>query len=155
LAKRTGFGDETWRLALEGDVPALERVGRLLLDDEPGSDGYDGHRARGFALAVGGRVPAALAELNEGWTDEWPFPAAYAADVARVHFLGGDYSAAIDALQLSSRSADVRDPSVAELAAACVERSPGCFGRALKVALGSGTPWQRAGAALAVVRARF
>jgi hypothetical protein len=154
---RTGFGDETWRLALIGDVAALERAGALLLSDgaDHGGLGYDGHRALAFALAVAGRVDDALAELNEGWTEEWPFPSAYAADVARVRFLGGDYRHAIDALRLASRSADVLDPAVADLAVDCVRRSPGSWLGALKVVLAGGSPWRRARSAVAVVRARL
>jgi hypothetical protein len=149
---RTGFGDETWRLALDGDVPALEGVAELLLD--PSGLGYEGHRARAFARAIEGGIDAALAELNEGWTDEWPFPSAYAADVARVRFLAGDYALALEALRLASRSADVLDPAVPELALACVRRAPRNRIAALKVVLAGGSPVQRARNALAVVTAR-
>ncbi len=152
MAARTGYGDETWRLALEGDVDALDGVGDLLSDD--GIVSYDGHRARAFACAVGGRIDDALAELNEGWTAEWPFPSAYATDVARVRFLAGDYPHALEALRLAARSADVLDPSVPELAIRCVKRAPRSLLPALKVALAGGSPWQRAGNAFAVVRAR-
>jgi hypothetical protein len=152
MSGRTGFGDETWRLALAGDVAALERVAGLLLD--PNGLGYDGHRARAFARAVGGDIDGALAELNEGWTEEWPFPSAYAADVARVRFLGGDYPHALEALRLASRSADVLDPAVPELALACVRRAPRSRLAALKVVLAGGSPLQRARNALAVATAR-
>jgi hypothetical protein len=153
VSARTGYGDETWRLAVAGDVDALERVGDLLGDDSGVS--YDGHRARAFARAVGGRIDDALAELNEGWTEEWPFPSAYAADVARVRFLAGDYGQALDALRLAARSADVLDPAVPELAAQCVERAPRTWLPALKVAVSGGSPWQRTANAFAVVRARL
>jgi hypothetical protein len=153
VSGRTGYGDETWRLAVEGDVEALRRVGDLLSGD--GDISYDGHRARAFACAVGGEMEDALAELNEGWTEEWPFPAAYAADVARVRFLGGDYPHALDALRLAVRSADVLDPAVPELTLQCVERAPETWVRAVRIALAGGSPWQRVGNALAVVRTRL
>jgi hypothetical protein len=153
VSVRTGYGDETWRLALEGDVDALERVGDLLSGD--GEVSYDGHRARAFAAVVGGDMERALAELNEGWTEEWPFPAAYAADVARVRFLGGDYSHALDALRLAVRSADVLDPAVPELTLECVRRAPRAWLAGVRIALAGGSPWQRLANASAVVRARL
>jgi hypothetical protein len=152
MSGRTGFGDETWRLALAGDVAALDRAAELLLDSN--GLGYDGHRARAFSRAVAGRVDDALAELNEGWTEEWPFPSAYAADVARVRFLAGDYPHALEALRLASRSADVLDPAVPELALACVRHAPRSRLAALKVVLAGGSPLQRARNALAVATAR-
>jgi hypothetical protein len=154
VAGRTGFGDETWRLALAGDVHALERVGDLLAGDDHGALGYDAHRARAFARAVEGEIEDALAELNEGWTEEWPFPSAYAADVARVRFLAGDYPHALDALRLAARSADVLDPAVPELAVACVRRAPRSRLAALKVALAGGSPLQRTRNAVSVLAAR-
>ena len=155
MSRRSGFRDETWRLAVEGDVDGLERAGTLLLAGDDDALGYDGHRARAFARAVEGHVDDALAELNEGWTEEWPFPSAYAADVARVHYLGQDYRQALDALELAARSADILDPAVAELAVACVRRAPATWTDALKVALAGGTPPQRLRNGLAVVRARL
>src|SRR3954454_5703596 len=112
MSRRTGFRDETWRLALAGDVDGLERAGSLLLAGDDDALGYDGHRARAFARAVEGRGDDALGEVNGGWTEEWPFPSAYAADVARVHFLGQDYGQTLDALELAARSADILDPAV-------------------------------------------
>jgi hypothetical protein len=153
VSVRTGFGDETWRLAVEGDVAALEQVADLLGGD--GDVNYDGHRARAFACAVRGQLESALAELNEGWTEEWPFPAAYAADVARVRFLGGDYAHALDALRLAVRSADALDPAVPRLALECVERAPQTWVRALKTVLAGGSSWQRLSNGVAVVRARL
>ena len=155
MSRRTGFRDETWRLALAGDVEGLERAGALLLAGDDDALGYDGHRARAFACAVEGHVDDALAQLNEGWTEEWPFPSAYAADVARVHFLGQDCAQALDALELAARSADILDPAVAELAIACVQRAPATWRGALKVAVAGGTPMQRLRNAFAVLRARL
>ena len=76
---RRGFGDEAWGLALVGDAPSLHRVADLLTGDASDVD-YDAHRARAFALAIEAAKDDALAELNEGWTEEWPFPGAYATD---------------------------------------------------------------------------
>jgi hypothetical protein len=155
--QRRAFGDETWRLAQEGDVAALNRAAELLLDGDPGGLNYDGHRARAFALAVEGRVDEALAQLNDGWTEDWPFPAAYAADTARVRYLAGDYAHALGALQLAVRGADRLDPATAELVTAVVARAPSLRVRAVKVALGGGTAWQRlrnAAAAASASRSR-
>jgi hypothetical protein len=138
--RRRGFGDETWRLAWEGDAAALQRAAGLLLE---GDLAYDAHRARAFALALEGDADAALAQLNDGWTEDWPFPAAYAADAARVRYLAGDYARALGALRLAVHGADRLDPAVAELAAAVVARAPGLRFRALKVVLSGGTLWQR------------
>jgi hypothetical protein len=151
VTARTGFGDETWRLADAGDTAALNRAADLLID---GDLAYDGHRARAFALAVEGKVDAALAELNEGWTEDWPFPAAYAADTARVRYLAGDYERSLGALKLASHGVDRLDPAVAALAAAVVARAPKLRLRALKVVLGGGTPWQRVRNAATVATAR-
>jgi hypothetical protein len=140
---RGALRDETWRLALAGDGPALERAAALLLAGEPAGLEYDGRRAQAFALALAGRLDDALAQLNEGWTDEWPFPAAYAADTARVRYLAGDYERALAALQLAVRSADRLDPAVPALARLVARREPRLRLRAARVALGGGTPWQR------------
>lgn len=151
---RRGFGDETWRLALERDAASLHHAADLLLGD-PGDLDYEAHRARAFALAVEGDRDGALAELNEGWTEEWPFPSAYATDVARVRYLAGDYEDALGALQLAVRGAERIEPGVPELASDCVRRSPGLWTRALRLAFAGGTASQRAGAAWAVLRARL
>jgi len=151
MATRRGFGDETWRLANEGDVAALYRAADLLIE---GDLSYDGHRARAFGLAVEGKVDDALAELNDGWTEEWPFPAQYAADTARVRYLAGDYERSLGALQLAAHGADRLDPSVAELVAAVVARAPRLRFRALRVVLGGGTAWQRVRNAAAIATSR-
>jgi hypothetical protein len=140
--RRRAYGDETWRLALAGEVPALRRVAELL-QGEAGEASYEAHRARAFALAVEGRAPRGLEELNEGWTEDWPFPSAYAADVARVRFLAGDYAGALDALHLALRAADRVDAEVARLAQECVRRDKRLLRRGLVVATAGGTPWQR------------
>jgi hypothetical protein len=151
VAQRKGFGDETWRLALERDAAALHRAADLLIEGELS---YDGHRARAFALAVEGDVDGALAQLNEGWTEDWPFPAAYAADTARVRFLAGDYERSLGALQLAAHGVDRLDPAVADLVRHVVERAPSLRVRAVRVVLGGGTPWQRLRNAAAVATTR-
>ena len=125
---RRGVGDQAWELALAGDGAALERAAESF-------DEYDAHRMRAFALALGGRTDDALDELNEGWADDWPFPAAYAVDVARVRYLCGDYEASLWALRLAARSGRRADPAVASLARACVRRSPRLWRRGLAVTL--------------------
>jgi hypothetical protein len=140
---RRGFGDEAWRLAKDGDTAALHQAADLLLAGEPAGLLYDGHRARAFALALTGRVDDALAQLNEGWTEDWPFPVAYAADTARVRYLAGDYEQSLWALQLAVHGCDRLDPAIAELAPAVVARAPALRLRAIKVVLSGGTTWQR------------
>jgi hypothetical protein len=154
VSVRRGFGDESWRLAQGADTDALHRAADLLLDGDPAGLLYDGHRARAFALAIEGRVDDALAELNEGWTEDWPFPAAYAADTARVRYLAGDYEQSLGALRLAVHGADRLDPAIAELVAAVVARAPRLRLRAVKVALGGGTSWQRLRNAASAASAR-
>jgi hypothetical protein len=154
VSVRRGFGDETWRLAKDADTAGLHRAANVLLEGDPGGLLYDGHRARAFALALEGRVDEALAQLNEGWTDEWPFPAAYAADTARVRYLAGDYEQSLGALRLAVHGADRLDPAIAELVSAVVARAPALRLRAIKVVLGGGTTWQRLRNAAAAASAR-
>lgn len=152
--ERRGFGDEMWRLAREGDAAALHRAADMLLSD-PIDLSYEGHRARAFGLAIEGRGADALAQLNEGWTDEWPFPTAYAADVARVRLLAGETAHAVAALRLATRGAAHVDGTIVDLATLCVRREPKLWRQAARVALAGGTPMQRLGSVAAVVRARF
>jgi hypothetical protein len=154
---RVGFGDEIWRLGREGDAAGLHRAADLLArGSEDAEADYDVHRARAFALAVEGRGEEALTTLNEGWTEEWPFPSAYATDVARARFLAREYGEALTALQLGVRGVERHlDDSVAELTLETVRKAPGCWWRALKVATAGGTARQRVALALAVVGARL
>jgi hypothetical protein len=151
---RRGFGDETWRLARVADVAGLRRAADLLLEGDTGDLNYDGHRARAFALAIEGRVDDALAELNEGWSEDWPFPAAYATDTARVRYLGGDYAESLRALELAVHGADRLDPAISELVSAIVTRAPSLRYRAVRVMLGGGSAWQRLRNAAAAASAR-
>jgi hypothetical protein len=89
-----------------------------------------------------------------GWTEDWPFPAAYAADTARVRFLAGDYEHALGALQLAVHGADRLDPAISELIAALVARAPKLRLRAIRVVLGGGSAWQRVRNAAAAASAR-
>jgi hypothetical protein len=116
---------------------------------------YEAHRARAFVLASGGRCDDALAELNRGWGDDWPEPAAYAADVAKVRLLVGDHEDALDALRLAVRGARHLEPRVPALAAECVRESPRLWRRALRLALEGGSPADRARLLFAVARARL
>jgi hypothetical protein len=148
---RRGYGDEAWRLAREGDAAALHRAADLLGE---GGVTYDSHRTRAFALALDGKVDEALAQLNDGLTEDWPFPGAYAADTARVRYLAGDYERTLGALELAAHGVDRLDPAVADLVASVVARAPKLRLRAIRVVLGGGTPWQRVRNAAAVASAR-
>jgi hypothetical protein len=149
---RRGFGDQAWDLAQNGDIAALERAAELHLRHATGVE-YEGHRARAFAFAVEGRAGEALARLNEGWSDEWPTPAAYAADVARIHFLAGDCAAALTALQLDLRALEHID-GVTEFAVTCARRDPSVRRRALRVALRGTRGFDKLRAVAAVLSAR-
>ena len=124
----------------------------LHLRDPTGIE-YEGHRAKAFALAVDGRAGEALALLNDGWSDEWPTPAAYATDVARIHFLAGNCAAALTALQLDLRTLDHLD-GVTEFAATCARRDPSVRRQALRVAVRGARGLRKLTAATAVLSAR-
>jgi hypothetical protein len=148
---RATYGDAIWRLAVAGDSEALRSAADRLLT---GDASYEGNRARAFALAVDGRLDAALAELAEGRLGDWPFPAAYAADSARVRHLGGDDEGALRDLAAAAREADRLDPEVPRLAAEIVRRSPSLHRRALRLVVTTGTIRQRVRNAAAIAAAR-
>jgi hypothetical protein len=152
VSARRGFGDETWRLAQAGDAEALRRAAELL-SAEPLDLAYESHRAQAFALAVEGEIVEALDVLNAGWTEEWPFPAAYALDVARIRYLVGDYGLALEAVRLALRGAERTDGAAVELAGACVRRRRSLWRKALGSVLVDGSAWRRLVAALSVLRA--
>jgi hypothetical protein len=154
VAGRLRYGDEAWRLARAGDVGGLRGVAELLRAGDPDDPDYDARRARAFGDALEGRVDEALAQLTAGAGEDWPFPAARAADVARVHYLAGDYEQALAALRGAVRGAERIDPQVAELVTAVAARAPALRARAVRVALGGGTTWQRLRYAAAAAAAR-
>jgi hypothetical protein len=153
VSDRRGYRDEVWRLARVGDVVGLRRAADLLLEGSVGLE-YDGHRARAFADALEGRVEEALAELNAGRGEQWPFAAAYAADVARLRYLAGEYEESLGALRVALRGAERADPQVVELVSAVAAQAPGLRVRAVRVALAGGTTWQRLRNAAAAAAAR-
>jgi hypothetical protein len=116
---------------------------------------YELHRTRAFALAARGRCDDALAELNHGWGDDWPDPAAYAVDVARVRLLVGNHEEALEALRLAVRGAPRLERRLPALAGECVRGSPRLWRRALRLALEGGSAADRARLAFAVARARL
>ena len=127
-------------------APSTARRGALV---------YEAHRARAFKLAGRGDCDAALAELNGGWGDEWPDPASYAADVARIRLLVNQPAEALEALQLAVRGATKLEPRVPALAEECVRRSPSAWRQALQLAAQGGTPLDRARIVVAVARAKL
>ena len=153
VAGARGYGDEAWRLARAGDVGGLHEAADLLLAGDPAGFDYDG-RARAFAHALEGRVETALAELSEGSSEDWPFPAAYAADLARIHYLAGHYEESLGALRIAVQGVERLDPQVADLVSAVVAHAPKLRLRAVRVALGGGTTWQRLRNAAVVASAR-
>ena len=147
--RRPVYRDELWRLALARDLAGLRRAASLV------EDGYDAHRARAFSLAVAGRVDAAVQELSAGWGGDWPFPAGYALDVARVRFLGGELDGALSSLAAAARDGGPPDPAVAALARECVRSEPSLLWRALALALRRGPVRRRLRDAASLVRARM
>jgi hypothetical protein len=147
---RATYGDALWRLAVARDSEALRAAGDRLTGDAS----YERSRARAFALAVDGRLDAALAELAEGRLGDWPFPAAFATDSARVRHLAGDDDGALGDLAVAVREADRHDPEVPRLAVGIVRRSPSLRRRALNLVATSGTIRERVrnAAAIAIVR---
>ncbi|MBA3844772.1 MAG: hypothetical protein H0X39_19500 [Actinobacteria bacterium] len=154
MSLRRVFGDETWRLARSGDAPALHLAADLLRDGDPNAHGYDGHRARAFALALEGDLDGGLAELRAGRTDDWPFPAALAADRTRVRYLAGDLERALEELRPAVRGVRRLDPEISDLVSALVVRAPQLRLRAVRLVLEGGTAWQRMRNAATTLAAR-
>jgi hypothetical protein len=121
----------------------LHRAADLLHNGDPDAHEYDGHRARAFAFALDGDLNRGLAELRAGRTDDWPFPAALAADTARVRYLAGDCERALEELRPAVRGVRRLDPEIADLVGALVVRAPQLRLRATRLVLGGGTSWQR------------
>jgi hypothetical protein len=153
MTPRRGYGDEIWRLADSGDAAGLERVFELLASD--GEFDYEACRVLAFRAALEGRTDQALVQLNEGWADDWPPPAAYALDVARIHLLVGDCERALSALQLEVRGLS-RWSGVTDIVAGCIRRNPRLWRRGLWLALAAEASLPGKMRAAAVVgRARF
>ena len=150
---RRGFGDEVWRLANAGDTDGLRAAAGLLLEGSEQDLAYEGHRARAFAIAVEGNAGEALEELERGRTRHWPFPAAHATDIARIHFLAGDHAEAVAAVEPAIRGVERPDDAVHELLRECVRRDRGLRGRALRTAFAGGTIGRRLTAAASLLRA--
>ena len=138
-----------WTLATAGDVAALRRAARET------SDEYARHRAEAFALALEGAPDAALAEMAAGWRSDWPFPVAYALDVARIRLLAGEPEGALTALSLGLRGHERLTREMRELLVACVSERPWLWRYALSVVADAGRVREQAAAAAAVIRARF
>jgi hypothetical protein len=151
--RRSGFGDEVWQLAHAGDTDGLRAAADLLLEGREQDLAYEGHRARAFAIAVEGDARDALEELECGRTRHWPFPGAHVTDIARIHFLTGDYAGAVTALQPVIRGPERLDDSVRELLRECVRRDSGLRRPALRAAMAGGTLGQRFTTAASLLRA--
>lgn len=151
--RRRGFGDEVWQLAQAGDTAGLRAAADLLLEGREQDLAYEGHRARAFAIAIEADGGDAFEELERGRTRQWPFPTAHVTDVARIHFLAGDYAGAVTAVQPVIRGADLLDDSVSDLLSECVRRDSGLRGPALRAAIAGGTLGQRFTTAASVLRA--
>lgn len=153
MTTRRGFGDEIWRLARSGDAEGLGRAATLLERDAELA--YESRRAAAFRQALHGETDRALAELNEGWSEDWPVPSAYAIDVSRIHLLAGNCNHALTALELEAHTF-VHWFGVREIAVDCVRRDPALWRRSLKLAVAAeGDPPSKAAAALDVARARL
>src|SRR4051812_28879503 len=151
MTPRRGFGDEIWRLARAGDGEGLARAATLLERDAELA--YESRRASAFRHALHGETERALADLNEGWSDDWLVPSAYAIDVSRIHFLAGDFSHALTALELEAHTF-ARWAGAREIAVECVRRDPSLWRRGLRLALAAEPdPTAKIGATLAVARA--
>jgi hypothetical protein len=96
---------------------------------------YERRRLQAFRLAVDGDPDDALIELNHGWEDAGPPPALYLADVARVHYLAGDYESALIAIDLNRGLGGVEQEA---LVLDCVRRDPRLWRAAARMAVRSG-----------------
>ena len=97
---------------------------------------YERRRLEAFRLAVDGGRDDALIELTHGWSDLAPPPSLYLADVARVHYLAGDYEAALIAIDLNHGLGAVEEEA---LVLDCVRREPGLWRAAARIALRTGS----------------
>jgi hypothetical protein len=91
---------------------------------------YERRRLEAFRLAVDGERDDALIELTHGWNDLAP-PPLYLADVARVHYLAGDYEAALIAIDLNCGLGGVEQEA---LVLDCVRRDRRLWRAAARIA---------------------
>jgi len=91
---------------------------------------YEQRRLAAFRLAVDGARDDALAELTHGWSDFAPPPSLYLEDVARVHYLSGDYEATLAAIELNRGLGGIEQQQA--LVLDCVRRDPRLWRIALR-----------------------
>jgi hypothetical protein len=109
---------------------------------------YERRRLEAFRLAVDGGRDDALIVLTHGWSGLAPPPSLYLADVARVHYLAGDYEAALIAIDLNRAHGALEQEA---LVLDCVRREPRLWRAAARIALSTG----RNRALLRVLRVRL
>lgn len=97
---------------------------------------YEWRRLEAFRLAVDGGRDDALSELTHGWSDLAPPPSLYLADVARVHYLAGDYESALVAIDLNRGLGAVEQEA---LVLDCVRREPKLWRAAARISLRNGS----------------
>jgi hypothetical protein len=93
---------------------------------------YERRRLEAFRLAVDGGRDDALIELTHGWSHLAPPPSLYLADVARVHYLAGDYESALIAIDLNRGLGATEQEA---LVLDCVRREPRLWRPAARIAL--------------------
>ena len=94
---------------------------------------YEWRRLEAFQLAVDGGCDDVLIELTLGWSDLAPPAALY---LAEVHYLAGDYEAALIAIDLNrGLGAFAQEPLVLD----CVRRNPRLWRAAARIATRTGS----------------
>jgi hypothetical protein len=96
---------------------------------------YERRRLEAFRLAVDSDRDGALIELTYGWSDLAPPPSLYLADVARVHYLAGDYGATLIAIDLNRGLGGVEQEA---LVLDCVRREPRLWRAAARIVFRNG-----------------
>jgi hypothetical protein len=113
---------------------------------------YKARRSRAFALAANGSRIDALSELARAWTVGRPGPADRAVDIGWVRVFGGDPAGALTALEHGLRGPI--PPDTYRLLSECVRCDPTLRAFAVRVALGAGSPAQRARGVVAALGSR-